>query len=235
MSGPGARADAESGGGSWGDGARERFAASVRAAIDATMTSQASDSALDDASTALDDIVAELRASGGTARNRIELHGAEALSGPTGHMLGSPQIGAANPLAVPVAVEVVDRRVVGRVTFTAPYEGPPGFVHGGVIASVFDELLGVANVEGQAPGMTAKLTVRYRRPTPLHRPAVFEAWHEKRQGRRFVAHATLHVDGQLTCEAEGLFVGIDADLAEEYFGELKRTAANAASSEGTGS
>lgn len=198
------------------------------------MTSQAPDSALDAAATALDAAVGELRSSGTTARNRIELHGAAALAGPSGHMLGSPQIGAENPLAAPVVVEVVDGRVVGRVTFTAPYEGPPGFVHGGVIASVFDELLGVANVEGEAAGMTAKLTVRYRRPTPLHRPAVFEAWHERRQGRRFVAHASLHVDGELTCEAEGLFVGIDAELAEEYFGELRRSADDAASTEGVG-
>ncbi|MEZ5169889.1 MAG: PaaI family thioesterase [Acidimicrobiia bacterium] len=235
MSDRGARSDPTSGGRSSREGARHRFAASVRAAVDAAMTAQVPDSAFEEASTAIDAVVTELRSSGPTARNRIELHGAAGLEGPRSHMLGSPQIGAENPLSVPVTIDVVDRRVVGHVTFTAPYEGPPGFVHGGVIASVFDELLGVANVEGEAPGMTAKLTVRYRRPTPLHRPAVFEAWHERRQGRRFVAHATLHVDGELTCEAEGLFVGLDAELAEEYFGELRRTAANATSSEGTGS
>lgn len=198
------------------------------------MTARVPDSVLDAAADALDAVVADLRAGGSTARNRIELRGAAGLSGPGSHMPGSPQIGAENPLAPPVSLDVVDGRVHGRVTFTAPYEGPPGFVHGGVIASVFDELLGVANVEGEAPGMTAKLTVRYRRPTPLHRPAVFEAWHERRKGRRFVAHATLHVDGELTCEAEGLFVGIDADLAEEYFGELRRTAEVTSSTEGTG-
>ena len=47
------------------------------------------------------------------------------------------------------------------------YEGPPGCVHGGVIALVFDELLGAANIAAGSPGMTGTLTIRYREPTPI--------------------------------------------------------------------
>ena len=34
----------------------------------------------------------------------------------------------------------------GRVTYGYAYEGPPTCVHGGVIAELFDELLGMSNI-----------------------------------------------------------------------------------------
>ena len=39
-----------------------------------------------------------------------------------------------------------------RCSSTGQYEGPPGCVHGGVIASVFDEMLGAANIAGGFAG-----------------------------------------------------------------------------------
>ena len=49
----------------------------------------------------------------------------------------SPLIGHANPLAAPIAIEIVDGTVFGRARFGAAYEGPPGCVHGGFIAASF--------------------------------------------------------------------------------------------------
>jgi acyl-coenzyme A thioesterase PaaI-like protein len=92
-------------------------------------------------------------------------------------------------------------------------------VHGGWIALAFDEMLGMANIASGHPGMTGRLSVRYRRPTPLHSPIEFEAWTEEVDGRRVVTRGTLSVDGVVTAEAEGLFVVIDLEKALEYFGE----------------
>ena len=49
----------------------------------------------------------------------------------------------------------------------AAYEGPPGLVHGGVLALVLDQMLGEAAGAGGKPGMTGTLTLRYRQGTPL--------------------------------------------------------------------
>ena len=92
-------------------------------------------------------------------------------------------------------------------------------MHGGWIALAFDEMLGIANIATGHPGMTGRLTIRYRRPTPLHRPMEFEGWTDQVDGRRVVTRGTLTVDGSVTAEAEGLFVVIDLDRAVEYFGE----------------
>ena len=131
----------------------------------------------------------------------------------------SPLVGAMNPVAPPLDFTVTDGRVVGRGAFGDACEGPPGYVHGGWIALAFDEALGIANVAGDRPGMTGRLTVRYRRPTPLHTEVVLETWVDRVDGRRFTVVGTMTVDGTVTAEAEGLFVSIGAERALEYFGE----------------
>jgi acyl-coenzyme A thioesterase PaaI-like protein len=139
-------------------------------------------------------------------------------SGHDDYLVRSPLVGEMSPIAPPIAWEVVDDRVVGHGTYHAAYEGPPGYVHGGWIALSFDEFLGMANIASGHPGMTGTLKIRYLRPTPLHRSVVIEGWTERVEGRRIVAKGRMTVDGEVTAEAEGLFVTISPELALEYFG-----------------
>ena len=53
---------------------------------------------------------------------------------------------------------------------------------------------------------TAQLTVRYRRPTPLHRELVLEGTVDRVEGRRSTVHGSIRVDGQVTAEATATFV-----------------------------
>lgn len=134
----------------------------------------------------------------------------------------SPIVGEASPLAPRIDWESSreDGRVVvlGRGSFGAPYEGPPGFVHGGWVACAFDEMLGIANIESGHPGMTARLTVHYRRPTPLFHELRMRAWVERVEGRRIISRAEIYDGDALTAEADGLFVQPRPELAERYFG-----------------
>ncbi|MDH3706479.1 MAG: PaaI family thioesterase [Acidimicrobiia bacterium] len=97
--------------------------------------------------------------------------------------------------------------VRGRVTCGPMYEGPPGSVHGGYLAGLFDDLLGacLGLVDGPS-GVTGRLTVRYRRPTPLDHPLELTARPVDVRARRLVARAQCLVDGRVTAEAEALFV-----------------------------
>jgi acyl-coenzyme A thioesterase PaaI-like protein len=132
---------------------------------------------------------------------------------------GDPVIGEHNPIAPPVAVELDGGVIRGRANLGAPYEGPPGYVHGAIIAATFDMLLGLANVASGNPGMTGTLTVRYRKPTPLHTDLTFEARTGERQGRKVIASGTVHANGELTAEAEGIFVALELSRAIEYFSD----------------
>ena len=67
--------------------------------------------------------------------------------------------------------------------------------------------------------MTARLTVHYRRPTPLFRELRFRAWVERVEGRRdHESRARCGHDDVLTAEAEGIFVQPRPELAAQYFG-----------------
>src|SRR5690606_8588481 len=122
----------------------------------------------------------------------------------------SPMIGLANPLAPPITIgRSGERTAVATVTFGSAYEGPPGCVHGGFVAAAFDEVLGFVQSLGGNPGMTARLTVHYRRPTPLHTGLRFEAELERVEGRKIFTRGRVRANGVLTAEAEGLFVSVD--------------------------
>jgi hypothetical protein len=126
----------------------------------------------------------------------------------------SPMIGFANPIAPPVEVWSVPgeggrREIRGRVTFGYAYEGPPTCVHGGIIAALFDEVMGAANIITENPGMTGTLTVRYRRPTPLLAPLEIVARFVGTERRKVFTWAGIYHDGALTAEAEGIFVKMD--------------------------
>ena len=130
----------------------------------------------------------------------------------------SPVMGSINPLAMPLAITVIGEgasaAVEGRVTFSNAYEGAPGCVHGGFVASTFDEVLGVAQSASGNPGMTVNLTVDYRSPTPIKRELIFRGWCEKVEGRKIFTRGTVHAGDTLCAEATGLFVSMRPELFE---------------------
>jgi acyl-coenzyme A thioesterase PaaI-like protein len=123
-----------------------------------------------------------------------------------GRPWGNPVVGLRNAIAPPV---VIERESTGRAWsdfhLGAAYEGPPGLVHGGVSALILDQLLGEATGAGGKPGMTATLTLRYRRATPLGDLRA-EAWIERSEGIRTWAKGHLMDAEGVTVEAEGLFI-----------------------------
>lgn len=123
----------------------------------------------------------------------------------------SPFIGLANPLSPPVIFKFDRERITGSVTFGSAYEGPPGCVHGGYVAATFDELLGAAQSLSGTQGMTARLVVNYRSPTPLHTELRLEARMARREGRKLFCEGWLWAGELLCAEAEGLFLSMDAE------------------------
>lgn len=131
-------------------------------------------------------------------------------SGSTRAMMDrSPIIGLGNPVAPPLTFRAEEDRVIGTGSFGLQYEGPPGCVHGGFIAAAFDEVLGMAQSMTGKPGMTGTLTIKYRRPTPLHQDLRFEARVDRVEGRKIFASGQLYAGATLCAEAEGIFVSVD--------------------------
>jgi len=125
------------------------------------------------------------------------------------HFDHSAIMGAANPISPPMKLSTSENGVVGLVNFGDLYEGPPGHVHGGFVAAVLDEVLGAAQAATGSPGMTARLEVQYRAPTPLYADLVATGWVEKVDGRKILARGEVRHGDVVTAEAEGLFITVD--------------------------
>jgi acyl-coenzyme A thioesterase PaaI-like protein len=121
-----------------------------------------------------------------------------------------PMLGHINPLAPPLEMWQEGDRMLGKAHFGPAYEGPPGCVHGGYVAAAFDELLGCTQTMSGAPGMTGRLSISYRSPTPLETDLQFEGRILEVSGRKILTAGTLSVGDRLCAEAEALFITVDA-------------------------
>jgi Thioesterase superfamily len=183
---------------------RFELAASVRRVTAAMVGANLEDADLNHAAAAIAEIADGLERRAASGRRR------RSQPDPAGHpqefFPTSPVIGFANPISPPVVVEGSKDGLVGRAWFDYQYEGPPTCVHGGVIAMVFDEILGAANIAAGCPAMTGTLTIRYRKPTPLRTALRLEARCVEGQGRKIRTVGAMYCEDLLTAEAEGIFV-----------------------------
>src|SRR5690349_21030492 len=120
---------------------------------------------------------------------------------------GNAVVGMRNPVAVPLDMQRSDEgRAWASFHLNALYEGPPGTVHGGVVALVLDQVLGEAAAAGGSPGMTGTLTLRYQLNTPLGRCSA-AAWVDRREGVKTIVKGEMRrADGTVTVTAEGVFI-----------------------------
>ena len=121
---------------------------------------------------------------------------------------GNAVVGLRNPNAVPV--QIVQDREAGRASAEFElgplHEGPPGQVHGGVVALVLDQIFGEAAAAGGTPGMTGTLTLRYALNTPLG-PCSAAAWVDRRDGIKTIVKGEMRrADGTVTVTGEGIFI-----------------------------
>jgi acyl-coenzyme A thioesterase PaaI-like protein len=193
-----------------------QVAAALRRIGAVTIGQPLNDDVLGAAGARLAEVAARLEAAAAASKRNRKTPGQVGFPGvhPQDHFPTSPMIGFANPISPPVEVWAVhgedgQREIRGRVTFDYPFEGPPTCVHGGVIAELFDELLGLSNILAGKGAMTGTLNVRYRRPTPLLAPLEIAARHTGQEGRKVYAWGGLYHEGELTAEAEGVFILVE--------------------------
>jgi acyl-coenzyme A thioesterase PaaI-like protein len=128
------------------------------------------------------------------------------IDNPNKYFPYSPIVGPLNAIAPPVWLRFDGERIHGEVTIGAPYAGPPGTVHGGVVAMIFDELLGCVNVSRGLGAFTGTLNVRYERLTPLDQLLQLESWIDRVEGRKIFTSGTISHEGSVTARADAIFI-----------------------------
>src|SRR5882724_659624 len=122
--------------------------------------------------------------------------------------------GAANPMVLGMSIWRDGDEAVARVRLGHAFEGAPGRAHGGVVAAIFDDVMGIVLTIKATPAFTARLTVSYLAPVPVGVELEFRARQTWREGRKlFIAAEATH-EGSVIAEAEGLFIA----LPPERFG-----------------
>lgn len=118
----------------------------------------------------------------------------------------SPLIGPRNAISPPFRLWKEGVEVCGAGMFGSAYNGPPGAVHGGHVAALMDELLGVTGVVTGNHGFTGTLSVRYESPTPLATDLSLRGWVRTTEGRKAFICGEIRAGDTLCATAEGVFI-----------------------------
>ena len=118
----------------------------------------------------------------------------------------NPLAGLSNPIAPPVNHWIEEEQAFGSCECGWAYEGPPGSVHGGFVSAIFDQFLGMAQLIGGQPGMTAYLNTSYHNRTPLNTELKLEGKLIRIEGRKTFMRGEMFADGVMTASCDGLFV-----------------------------
>jgi uncharacterized protein (TIGR00369 family) len=130
---------------------------------------------------------------------------------PENHCFGC---GGANSGGMRLAFEQDDerQRIVGRFSLGAEYQGGSGFLHGGIIALLLDEVMSKASRFAGLHAVTADLRVEYKRPIRVNTEIIVEGFVTRREGRQLYHEGEIrNAAGELLARGEGRFVVIDRE------------------------
>lgn len=117
-----------------------------------------------------------------------------------------------NPMGIAMDVRREGDEAVAEVELGPAFEGAPGRSHGGIVAAVFDDVLGYLLTLLRQPAFTGELTVHYLAPTPIGQQLQFRARVTGRDGRKIRSEAeATDAAGKVVARATGLFISVDAD------------------------
>lgn len=105
-----------------------------------------------------------------------------------------------------------DQALLAKARFGPLLEGPPGHAHGGSMAALLDEAMGLACWMTGRGVVAARLTVDFKNLLPLGTEALVEASVVRQDGKKLTTQGRLvGPDGTLFATGEGLFIQLDPE------------------------
>ncbi len=102
-----------------------------------------------------------------------------------------------------------DGSVVSFPTVADTYEGPPGYLHGGIIATLLDEAMSKAVRSRGLVAMTRRLDIDYLRPIPSGSAIRIEGRMVRDDGRKhWVEARILNAESAVLAQGKGLFIEV---------------------------
>jgi uncharacterized protein (TIGR00369 family) len=120
--------------------------------------------------------------------------------------------GGANAKGMQLTFEQDDaaQRIRGKFRIGAQYQGATGYLHGGMIATLLDEVMAKVSRFRKEHAVTADLTVEYRKPVPVGDELVVEGWETGCDGRLRSREGEIRTaSGVVLARGQAKFVVID--------------------------
>ncbi len=135
-----------------------------------------------------------------------------------------PFSGRSSPWGVDLEVHRHGDEIEAILTLRAAHEGAPERSHGGIVAGLFDDVFGFVLDVVQEAAFTGELTIRYEKPTPLHRPIACRGRLARRDGRKLYIEGELidlQTDGQpVVARGRGVFIAVDPSVFDRATQQL---------------
>jgi acyl-coenzyme A thioesterase PaaI-like protein len=125
--------------------------------------------------------------------------------------------GLENPVGLKLKIYEIEEGVI-ETTFIAPdhFQGYPGVLHGGIVASILDEISGRALMgDPESPRFmfTGKLEVKYRKNVPIGKPLHIIGKAINKKGRLGEGWAGIYNEyNELLAEATTLLIDVPSDV-----------------------
>jgi uncharacterized protein (TIGR00369 family) len=116
-----------------------------------------------------------------------------------------------NGMRLKFVADEENRRCLCRFKLTKRFGGPPGFAHGGIIATILDEAMGKVNRFRHVIALTSELTVNYLKPVPLGKSLVAVGWEKNVRGRRHFNVAEIRDGDTVLARSRGKFIAVDPE------------------------
>lgn len=120
--------------------------------------------------------------------------------------------GEANPIGLHLEFFLAeDHSVVCHAAVPDTFEGPVGYAHGGIIATLLDETMSKSVRARGFVAMTRHMEVDYLKPIPSGSPIRLEGHVTHNEGRKYWTQARiLDSEGTEMAKSKGLFIEIRA-------------------------
>jgi len=135
--------------------------------------------------------------------------------------------GPRNPWGLKLRFERDGDRVTTTFTAREEYQGFPGYLHGGVITALLDEVMSrVSLVLEDRWTMTAKMDVRFRKPVFIGQQVTAVGEHVEANRRMVMSAGRLLLpDGSIAADATGSFVYVPSETLSSMASDYPRLAA----------
>lgn len=189
---------------------RRELGAALRRLLDVVVQTTAAPADLRAAATVIDDLA--VRLSGPPAQVEMSVEAGsyrEQMS-----LVG----GLSHPVAPQLQMVDVEGGAEGVVIVSPLFQGGPGLVHGGIVALLIDHAMGCVAARPGRPAMTARLALRYLRPTPLGVPLTITVRLDRIEGRKLHLSASIAAHDDVTVEADAIFLTLTDRNLQAVFG-----------------